>query len=70
MAVQHSEVTPVELEFFADESKRICLFHVMKGDRMMAEKVKLSSAEHSGVWTDLRFTDHKQLQNNFLAIIT
>ena len=46
MAVQHSEVTPVELEFFADESKRVCLFHVMKGDRMMAEKVKLSSAKH------------------------
>ena len=43
MAVHHSELTPVELEFFADESKRVCLLHVMKGDRMMAEKVKLSS---------------------------
>ena len=51
MAVHHSELTPVELEFFADESKRVCLLHVMKGDRMMAEKVKLSSAEHPGVWT-------------------
>ena len=54
MAVQHSELTPVELEFFADESKRVCLLHVMKGDRMMAEKVKLSSAEHPGVWTCFR----------------
>ena len=54
MAVQHSELTPAELEFFADESKRVCLFHVMKGDRMMAEKVKLSSAEHPGVWTCFR----------------
>ena len=49
MAAQHSELAPVELEFFADESKRVCLFHVMKGDSMMAEKVKLSTAEHSGV---------------------
>ena len=48
MAVQLSELTPVELESFADESKRACLFHVMKGDRMIAEKVKLSSAEHPG----------------------
>ena len=39
MAVHHSELTPVELEFFADESKKVCLLHVMKGDRMMAEKV-------------------------------
>ena len=54
MAVQHSELTPVELEFFADESKRVCLLHAMKGDRMMAEKVKLSSAEHPGVWTCFR----------------
>ena len=54
MAVHHSELTPVELEFFADESKRVCLLHVMKGDRMMAEKVKLSSAEHPGVWTCFR----------------
>ena len=49
MAVQQSEVTPVELESLADESKRVCLFHVMKGDRMMAEKVKVSIAEHPGV---------------------
>ena len=55
MAVQHSELTPVELEFFADESKRVCLFHVMKGDRMMAEKVKLSTAEHSCVWAGFRY---------------
>ena len=44
----------VELESFADESMRACLFHVMKGDRMMTEKVKLSTAEHSGVWTCFR----------------
>ena len=54
MAVQHSELSPIELEFFADESKRVCLLHVMKGDRMMAEKVKLSSAEHPGVWKYFR----------------
>ena len=55
MAVQLSEVTPVELEFFADESKRVYfMLHVMKGDRMMASKVKLSSAEHPGVWTCFR----------------
>ena len=41
MALQHSELTPLESEYFADESKRVCLFHVMKGDRMVAEKVKL-----------------------------
>ena len=50
MAVQQSELTPM-LDSFATESKRVCLFHVMRGDRMMAEKVKLSTAEHSGVWT-------------------
>ena len=44
MAVQHSKLTSVELESFADESKRVCLFDVVKGDRMMAEKVKLSTA--------------------------
>ena len=54
MAVQQPELTPVELESFADESKRVCLLHVMKGDRMMAEKVKLSTAEHPGVWTCFR----------------
>ena len=41
MAVQQLEPTPVELESFADESKRVCMFQVMRGDRMMAEKVKL-----------------------------
>ena len=56
MAVQQPELTLVELESFADESKRVCLLHVMKDDRMMAEKVKLSSAEHPGVWT---FSDVK-----------
>ena len=55
MTEHHSELTPVELEFFADESKWACLFHVMKGDSsMMAEKVKLSTAEHPGVWTCFR----------------
>ena len=54
MAVHQSELTPVELESFADESKRACLFHVMKGDRMIAEKVKLSTVEHSGVWACFR----------------
>ena len=39
MAVQQSELTPM-LDSFATESKRVCLFHVMRGDRMMAEKVK------------------------------
>ena len=80
MVVQHSEVTPVELEFFADESKRVFLFHVMKGDRMMAEKVKIKA--HFGFSKkflvlrtrydvpSLRFTEHKLLQNDFLAIIT
>ena len=34
MAVQHSELTSVELESFAEESKRACLFHAMKGERM------------------------------------
>ena len=51
MAVQQSELTPVELESFADESKRICLFHVMKGDIMMPEKVKLQTAEQPRLWT-------------------
>ena len=54
MTVQQSKLTPAELESFADESKRVCLFHVMKGDRMMAEKVKLSTAEDPGVWTCFR----------------
>ena len=54
MVVQQSKLTPVMLESFADESKRVCLFHVMKGDRMMAEKVKLSAAEHPGVWACFR----------------
>ena len=49
MALQQSELTPVELESFADESKRACLFYAMKNYRMMAEKVKLSTAEHPGV---------------------
>ena len=30
------------------------MFHVMKGDRMMAEYVKLSTAEHPGVWACFR----------------
>ena len=54
MTVQQSKLTPAELESFADESKRVCLFHIMKGDSMMAEKVKLSTAEHPGVWTCFR----------------
>ena len=45
MAVHQSELTPVELESFADESKMVCLFHVIRGDKMMVEKVKLQSAE-------------------------
>ena len=54
MTVHHSELTLVELEFFADESKWACLFYVMEGDSMMAEKVKLSTAEDPGVWTCFR----------------
>ena len=44
MAVQQSELTPVELESFANKSKRVCLFQVMRGDKTMDEKVKLSTA--------------------------
>ena len=45
MAVQQSELTPVELESFVDESKKVCLFHVIRGDKMVAENVKLQTAE-------------------------
>ena len=55
MTVQQSELTPVELESFANESKRVYLSHVMKGDRMMAEKVRLSTAKHPGVWVCFRY---------------
>ena len=50
MAVQQSELTPAELESFADDSKRVCLLHVMKADKMMAEKFKLSTAEQPSLW--------------------
>ena len=54
MAVQQSELPPVELECFADGSMRICLFHVIRGDKMMAEKVKLQTAEQPCLWTSFR----------------
>ena len=54
MAIQQSELSPVELESFADKSKRVCLFKVMRGDKMMAEKVNLQTAEQPRLWTCFR----------------
>ena len=53
MAVKHSELKPVKLESFADESKRVCLFRVMRGDKMMAEK--LQTAEQLRLRTCFRW---------------
>ena len=54
MAVQKSELTFLELESFADESKRISLFQAIRGDKVMAEKVTLQAAEHPSLRTCFR----------------
>ena len=46
MAIHHSKLSVVEMESFTDESITACLLQVQKGDKMMAEKVKLSTADH------------------------
>ena len=54
MIVQQFDLTPVELESFADKSKKVCLFQVERGDKIMADKVKLQKAEQPSLWTCLR----------------
>ena len=46
MALQESKLSTVEIESFTDESIKVCLLQVQKGDKMRAEEVKLSTAEH------------------------
>ena len=54
MTVQKSKLSTAEVESFADESIKACLNQVQKGDKTMAEKFKLLTAEYSSVWTCLR----------------
>ena len=46
MVAQQFRLSSVEMESFIDESIKVCLLQVQKGDKMRAEEVKLSTAEH------------------------
>ena len=50
MAVQQFKLSTVEMESFTDESIKVCLLQVQKGDKIMAEKCKLSTADHPRLW--------------------
>ena len=54
MAAQQFKLSTVEIESFTDESIKIYLLQVQKGDKIMAEKVKLSTADHPKLWTCFR----------------
>ena len=54
MAVQHFKLSTVEMESFTDESIKVCLLQVQKGDKIMAEKCKLSTADHPRLWICFR----------------
>ena len=45
MTVYHSELTPVELESFADESKRVCLLQVMKKRQLTLQTFEYEARE-------------------------
>ena len=49
--MQKFKLLTVELEYFANESNRVCLFQVMKVDEIISDKVKLSTAEQTSLWT-------------------
>ena len=54
MAVQQFKLSTVEMESFTDESIKVCLLQVQKGDKIMAEKCKLSTADHPRLWICFR----------------
>ena len=52
--MQQCKLSSAEMESFTDESIKACLLQVQKGDKMMAEKVKLLTAKHLKLWTCFR----------------
>ena len=53
IAEQQTKIS-TEIESFTDESIKVYLRQVQKGDKIKAEKVKLSTAEHLKLWTCFR----------------
>ena len=55
MTVKQSNLSHVDLKCFGNESNRTCMLQVQRSDKMIAEKLKLSKADHSNLWTCFRF---------------